>query len=62
MASLTFEFEFEDRAAVDYDSGYVRYWATGCGLPDFTGDIDTFADVYPERIATLIKYKLLIKK
>jgi len=44
---------------VQIDGQTVKYWK-GTGLPDFEGDLDTFAETYPDITKEMVKKKFLV--
>lgn len=57
MASFILEFTFKDNAFAEIQGQRVKYW-TSEGLPDFEGDLDTFAMMYPEKLEELLANKI----
>ena len=60
MTGFTLEFTFKDNSLIVIEGQSVRYWI-GEGLPTFRGSLDEFAARYPEKIAELVKHKVLRK-
>ena len=61
MAGFTLEYTFKDDAFMELDGQNVKFWI-GSGLPTYEGDLDGFAELYPERIAYLVKRGVLRAK
>jgi hypothetical protein len=43
---MTLEYTFPDNGAVELCGPRVKFWR-GTGLPDFVGDLEAFAKLYP---------------
>lgn len=56
MAYMILEFTFKDSAFAEIQGSDIKYWI-GSGLPDYTGPLDGFAELFPKHMAELIAKK-----
>lgn len=61
MAGIILEFTFLDGGLIVLEGKNVKFWK-GMGLPDFEGDFEGFAIVYPEKTLELLRAKVIIRQ
>lgn len=56
MGFMILEFTFKDNAFAEIQGSDIKYWISS-GLPDYTGSLDGFAELFPLHMAELIAKK-----
>ena len=59
MSGFVIHYTTRAGGLVQIDGQTVKYWK-GTGLPDFEGDLDTFAETYPDITKEMVKKKFLV--
>ena len=58
MGYMILEFTFKDNAYAELSGDNIKFWE-GTGLPTYEGGLDGFDELFPDRIAELLKNKII---
>ena len=61
MPGFVIHYTTKTNGLVQIDGQTVKYWQ-GTGLPDFEGDLETFAETYPGIAGEMVRKKFLVPK
>jgi hypothetical protein len=61
VAGFIIDFTFPDGSAIEIDGNKVKYWIL-CGLPDYEGSLEGFANAFPKHMGVLIANHVVIVK